>query len=82
MPKIQEISDKTLLDEISRRFAEKEASIKEMEFMTKKLLDMNEKTKEAEATKSKFLSLIKNEFNNPISTLLSLSKKIVEKKEY
>lgn len=80
MPKIQEISDKVILDEISRRFSEKEASIKEMEFMTKKLLDMNEKTKEAEATKSKFLSLIKNEFNNPISTLLSMSKKLADKK--
>lgn len=80
MPKLQELSDQEILNEISRRFDEKEASIKEMEFMTKKLLDMNEKTKEAEATKSKFLSLIKNEFNNPISTLLNISKKLVEKK--
>ena len=80
MPKLQELSDQEILKEISRRFDEKEASIKEMEFMTKKLLDMNEKTKEAEATKSKFLSLIKNEFNNPISTLLNIAKKLVEKK--
>ncbi len=80
MPKLQELSDQEILNEISRRFDEKEASIKEMEFMTKKLLDMNEKTKEAEATKSKFLSLIKNEFNNPISTLLNIGKKMVEKK--
>lgn len=80
MPKLQGLSDQELLSEISRRFDEKEASIKEMEFMTKKLLDMNEKTKEAEATKSKFLSLIKNEFNNPISTLLNISTKLVEKK--
>jgi len=80
MPKLQELSDQEILNEISRRFDEKEASIKEMEFMTKKLLDMNEKTKEAEATKSKFLSLIKNEFNNPISTLLNIAKKLVEKK--
>ncbi|MDQ1340369.1 MAG: hypothetical protein QG567_1526 [Campylobacterota bacterium] len=74
------LSDKELIAEISRRFEEKEASIKDMEIMTKKLLVLNEKTKEAEAAKSKFLSLIKNEFNNPISTLLSMSKKLVEKK--
>ena len=77
MPTLHDIKDAELLEEISRRFAEKEASIQEMEFMTKKLLDMNEKTKEAEATKSKFLSLIKNEFNNPISTLLNISNKLV-----
>ena len=73
---ITEISDRELLKEIGRRFEEKSASIAEMEFMTKKLLEMNEKSKEAEAAKSYFLSLIKNEFNNPLSTLLSLSKKV------
>jgi len=73
---ISDISDSQLLREIGRRFEEKSASIAEMEFMTKKLLEMNEKTKEVEAAKSYFLSLIKNEFNNPLSTLLSLSKKV------
>lgn len=77
---MRNLSDKELIAEISRRFEEKEASIKDMEMMTKKLLVLNEKTKEAEAAKSKFLSLIKNEFNNPISALLSMSKKLVEKK--
>jgi signal transduction histidine kinase len=47
-----------------------------MEFMTKKLLDLNEQAKEAESVKSQFLSLVKNEFNNPISSLLSLSSKL------
>ena len=73
---ITDISDIEILKEIGRRFKEKSASIAEMEFMTKKLLEMNEKSKEVEAAKSYFLSLIKNEFNNPISSLLSLSKKI------
>jgi signal transduction histidine kinase len=73
---IANISDTEILQEIGRRFKEKSASIAEMEFMTKKLLEMNEKSKEVEAAKSYFLSLIKNEFNNPLSSLLSLSKKI------
>jgi len=73
---ITNISDEELLKEIDRRFEEKSASIAEMEFMTKKLLELNEKSKEAEAAKSYFLSLIKNEFNNPLTALLSFSKKI------
>ena len=73
---VENISDNELLKEIARRFDEKSASIAEMEFMTKKLLEMNEKSKEVEEAKSYFLSLIKNEFNNPLSSLLSLSKKL------
>jgi signal transduction histidine kinase len=73
---ITKISDTEILNEIGRRFKEKSASIAEMEFMTKKLLELNEKSKEVEAAKSYFLSLIKNEFNNPLSSLLSLSKKL------
>lgn len=73
---VTSISDTELLREIGRRFEEKSASIAEMEFMTKKLLEMNEKSKEVEAAKTYFLSLIKNEFNNPLSSLLSLSKKV------
>ncbi len=51
---IVEISDQDLLKEIGRRFEEKSASISEMEFLTKKLLEMNEKSKEAEEAKSIF----------------------------
>lgn len=80
MPDIQKLSDSELVGEISRRFDEKTASIQEMEFMTKKLLEMNEKTKEAEKIKSQFLSLIKNEFNNPISSLLNLANLLSSKK--
>lgn len=81
---ISKTSDTQILEEIGRRFEEKESSIKEMEFMTKKLLDLNEKNKEAQDVKSKFLSLIKNEFNNPMSSLLNLvnmmNKKVEDEK--
>ncbi len=70
------LDDASLLREIARRFEEKAASIREMEFMTKKLLELNEKSKEAEEVKSYFLSLIKNEFNNPMSVLLSLVRRV------
>lgn len=67
------IDDAEIIFEISRRFEEKNASIKEMEFMTKKLLDLNERTNKAEQVKTEFLSLIKNEFNNPLSSLLNMA---------
>lgn len=73
---ITQIDDQNLLNEINRRFQEKRASIQEMEFMTKKLLELNEKAKEADEVKTYFLSLIKNEFNNPMTVLLNLVKKI------
>ena len=70
---ISTINDELLLQEIGRRFKEKQSSIEEMEFLTKKLLDMNEKNQKAQEIKSQFLSLVKNEFNNPISSLLNIS---------
>ena len=70
---ISKAQDNELIKEISRRFDEKASSIEEMEFLTKKLLDMNEKSKDAQEVKSQFLSLIKNEFNNPMSSLLNIS---------
>jgi signal transduction histidine kinase len=70
---IATLDDSALLREIERRFKEKQSSIEEMEFLTKKLLEMNEKSKQAQEVKSQFLSLVKNEFNNPVSSLLSVA---------
>ncbi len=74
---VNNVSDKELLKEIGRRFEEKASSISEMEFMTKKLLDMNEQSKKAQEVKSRFISLIKNEFNNPLSSLLNFSHRLL-----
>nr|WP_246346928.1 HAMP domain-containing sensor histidine kinase [Desulfurispira natronophila] len=74
------VDDGKFLEEIERRFLEKNASITEMQGMTRHLLEMNEKARQAEAIKNEFLSLIKNEFNNPISSLLSFSKALAHGK--
>lgn len=76
MVDLTKIDDAEIIYEITRRFEEKTGSLKEMEFMTKKLLDMNERTRKAEAVKSEFLSLIKNEFNNPLSSLLNMAESL------
>ena len=68
-----DITDSALLAEIERRFEEKNASVTDMELMTKELLELNEQNKNSQEVKSKFLSLIKNEFNNPMSSLLNIA---------
>ena len=78
---IAKVDDNELLKEIGRRFDEKASSIEEMEFLTKKLLDMNKKSKDAQEVKSQFLSLVKNEFNNPMSSLLNISNMLSQTKD-
>lgn len=69
----ENMSDKALLEEIEKRFEQKNTMLEELEFSTKKLFDLNEKLKENDKVKGEFLSLIKNVFNNPMSSLLNLS---------
>lgn len=70
---IETMSDEALLEEVKRRFEQKNSSLEELEFLTKKLYELNEKLKETDSVKGEFLSLIKNVFNNPMSSLLNLS---------
>ena len=70
---IETISDDALLEEVKRRFEQKNSSLEELEFLTKKLYELNEQLKENDSVKGEFLSLIKNVFNNPMSSLLNLS---------
>ena len=80
MNKIANISDDDLLLEIKRRFNEKNSSLSELDFLNKKLLDLNKQLVEMDSVKSRFLSLIKNEFNNPISSVLNLCGHLISKK--
>lgn len=68
-----DVSDAVLLKEVKRRFDQKNSTLEEMAFLTKKLYVLNEKLKEHDSIKGEFLSLIKNVFNNPLSSLLNLS---------
>lgn len=81
MNEIQKLSDEMLLDEIKRRFEEKSSSLGEMEFLNKKLLDLNKKLEATDSAKSLFLSLIKNEFNNPISSILNICSILINNKK-
>lgn len=47
-------------------------NMQEIEFLSKKILDLNKQLIESEKAKSKFLSLVANELNNPMSAILGL----------
>ncbi|MDR0665524.1 MAG: sensor histidine kinase [Helicobacteraceae bacterium] len=79
MTQTQEINDDELIGELSRRLNEKNASIKEMEFLTKKLLALNEKTKENESIKDQFMSIVISSFSNPLKSLLEMANSLAEK---
>ncbi|MDD2698415.1 MAG: sensor histidine kinase [Arcobacteraceae bacterium] len=77
MKNLENISSSLLIEEIQRRFLEREATIKDMNTMMKKMEEINKKLLKAEENKSKFMSIIKNEFNNPLASMLSLSNSLL-----
>ncbi len=81
MLEIEKLSDGELLGEIQRRFEEKNSTLNEMEFLNKKLIDLNKRLMEVDSVKSQFLSLIKNEFNNPISSVLNICSHLISGKK-
>ncbi len=75
---LENISNNELLEEIKSRFEQRDATINDSKQMLKKLEDMNKKLSQAEANRSKFMSIIKNEFNNPLFSMISLSKSLLK----
>ena len=75
---LENISNKELLNEIQSRFEQRDTIITDSKQMLKKLEDMNKKLSQAEANRSKFMSIIKNEFNNPLFSMISLSKSLIK----
>lgn len=80
MADIDNLSDEELIGLVKKRFKERTQKVSELEFMFDKMEDMNKKLMESEQNKSKFLSLIRNEFNNPLFGILTLIKNMVYKK--
>lgn len=73
---VRYINDQELIGEISRRLEESRKAIHDLEIMTKKLEAVNRKLQESEALKTNFLSNIRNEINNPLSSIMALSEQI------
>ncbi len=74
------ITDEFLLNELRKRFQEKEKAIGELESMTEELKNVNTKLKESEQLKSHFIANINNEIINPFASVLGLSRSILDVK--
>ena len=75
---LSKISNEMLLDEIKNRFTERDTIIADSKNMMKNLEEINKKLSKSEENRSKFMSIIKNEFNNPLFSMISLSKSLIK----
>lgn len=73
-----EIADDVLIAELKRRFDEKTKALHDLRVLTEKLASVNKKLQDSEQLKTNFLSNIRNEINNPLSSILGLSRQIVD----
>jgi len=71
-------SDQELLDELQRRFGQNQKTLREQAKLLKELELVNNKLVESEKLKSQFLSNIRNEINNPLTSILGLSQTIAQ----
>jgi signal transduction histidine kinase len=73
---MSKLSDEELIEELQQRFSQNTKSLAELSKLTKQLKNVNHKLKESEKLKSQFLSNIRNEMNNPLASIMGLSKNI------
>lgn len=73
-----ELTDEQLLAELRNRFDKNKQMLEEERKLILQLNELNEKLIASEKLKSNFLSNIRNEINNPIASILELSKNIVD----
>jgi signal transduction histidine kinase len=73
---VNKLSDAVLLEELKMRFNENKKALHDLRVMTKKLEQVNRKLQDSEAMKSNFLSNIRNEIVNPLTSIMGLSEQI------
>ncbi len=67
------ITDERIIEELKRRFDEKNDALKALKIVNDKLEKLNISLLESEKVKSQFLSNIRNEINNPLTSIIGLS---------
>jgi signal transduction histidine kinase len=72
------ISDSELMEEVINRLKTKDKAIDALMIAGKKLEELNNKLVESERVKTDFLSNIRNEINNPLTSVLTLSRMITK----
>jgi signal transduction histidine kinase len=73
---MSKLTDKELIQELENRFIENEKALSELQKITEELKEVNVKLEESEAIKTHFLSHIRNEIINPLSSIIGISKNI------
>ncbi len=76
---MKKLTEKQIIDELSERFEQNRIAVQEQERLMNELEQVNKKLIESESVKSQFLSNIRNEINNPLSSILGLADKLSEK---
>ena len=73
---MEQMSDDVLLQELNRRFLDTKKALRDMMVMNEKIEKLNVKLAESERMKSNFLSNIRNEINNPLTSILGLAREL------
>jgi signal transduction histidine kinase len=75
------MSDDALLEELKKRFLDNKKALYDLAVMNEKIEKLNVKLAESERLKSDFLSNIRNEINNPLTSILGLSQEVASGKK-
>lgn len=71
------LTDQELIDELKARFELNRKALYDLQAVTVQLEKMNRRLQESEAMKSHFLSNIRNEINNPLTSIIGLSRHLM-----
>jgi len=75
---MKNFSDQELMQELQKRFAERNHALEEQKKLMKKLKAVNIKLEKSESLKGNFISNIRNEINNPFASILGISSNIIQ----
>ncbi len=76
---MKKLTDKQIIDELSEKFEQNRIAVREQERLMEQLEQVNKKLMASESVKTQFLSNIRNEINNPLSSILGLADKLSQK---
>ena len=73
---MEQMSDDVLLEELKKRFLDTKKALHDMRVMNEKIEKLNVKLAESERLKTNFLSNIRNEINNPLTSILGMARQL------
>ena len=67
-----------LVRELKRQALQNKRAIEELTVLTRKLETVNRKLEDSEATKGDFISTMRNEMNNPLTSIMGLASRLAD----